>query len=92
VEQAIHRPLECQWGVRQAKVHDIWLVQAIWRLEHYFMTIFGLDLDVVIAPSDVECSEERLALQLFEDVRNLGNRIDVADRPLVNFPVVLDWS
>ena len=56
------------------------------------MAIFGFDLDVIIAPSDIKCGEERLALQLFKDVRNLGNRIDVVDRPLVNFPVVLDWS
>jgi hypothetical protein len=56
------------------------------------MAILGLDLNIIIAPVDVKCCEERLPLKLFEDVRNLGYQIDIADRPLVDFSVVLYQS
>jgi hypothetical protein len=62
LEQSVHSFLEHRRGVCQAKVHNIWLVQAIRRLERGFMAVFGFDLDVIVAPSNVKCSEECLAL------------------------------
>jgi hypothetical protein len=53
------------------------------------VAIFWFDLNVVIAPVDIKRSKERFALELFENMGDLGYGVDVLDRPLVNLSVVL---
>jgi hypothetical protein len=54
--------------------------------------IFGFDLNVIVAPTDIKGCEERFALELFKNVGNLGYGVNVANRPLVNLLVVLYQS
>jgi hypothetical protein len=56
------------------------------------VAVFWSNLNIVVTPVDVECREERFALELFKNVGDLGYGIDVSDRPLVDFAVVLHWS
>jgi hypothetical protein len=92
VKQAIHHFLERQWGVRQSKIHDVWLVQPIGCLKCGFVTVFRVDLNVIITLANIQSSEEHLALELFKDMGDLWYGIDILDCPLVDLVVVLYWS
>jgi hypothetical protein len=56
------------------------------------MAILGSDLDIIISPPDIECGEERLALELFKNMGDLWYGVDVSDCPLVDLSVVLYQS
>jgi hypothetical protein len=90
VEEVVHGFLECGEQVHQTKVHDIGLVQSVGCLKYGLVPVFWLDLNVIVPPLYVKGYEEYFALQLLKDVCDLWDRIDVLDRPFVNFSIILD--
>jgi hypothetical protein len=86
----IHGLLKGGGGICEAKVHHIWLVEAILHLEGCLPSILLLNSDVVIPLAYVQSYEEFLFLQLFQDLLDPGNGVDISHCPLVNFPIVLD--
>jgi hypothetical protein len=56
------------------------------------MVILRSDLDIITAPANIQSGEERLALELFEDMGDLWYGINIPDHLLVDFAIVLYWS
>jgi hypothetical protein len=56
------------------------------------MVILWLDLDIIIAPANIQSSKERLALELFKDMGDLWYGVNILYRPFIDFAIVLHWS
>jgi hypothetical protein len=53
------------------------------------MVVLRLDLDVIVTLSNIQGGKECLPLELLKDMGNLWYGIDILDRPLVDFVIVL---
>ena len=58
LEDMIHHGLECSRGVGESKEHHCWFKDAKWCLECCFPLVSLFDLNIVIAPVNVEFSED----------------------------------
>ena len=70
----------------------MWLVKPSRCFKGSLPSVFFFYADVVIAPSNVECGEEFLSMQLFQDLFNAGYWVHVTDGPAIDLPVVLRGS
>ena len=57
LEQMVDHCLKHGWGICKSEVHDIWLEEAVFRLERCFVLV-SFDTDIVVSPSDIKFSED----------------------------------
>ena len=57
LERVVHESLECSWGVGKPKEHNSWFKESFVGNESSFPLVAVFDMDVVVAPSDIELSE-----------------------------------
>jgi len=64
----VHESLESGGGVSEAKEHDGWFEEAFMSDEGGFPLVSVFDVDVVVAPSDIEFGEDFGIPELIDEV------------------------
>ena len=67
----VHEGLECGWRIAKPKEHYCWFEESEGGNEGSFPLVFFTDMDVVVAPPDVEFCEEG---DIFYVVNELWNK------------------
>ena len=57
-KDVVHEGLECGWRIAKPKEHYCWFKESEGGNEGSFPLVFFTDMDVVVAPPDVEFCEE----------------------------------
>ena len=79
-ENRIHEVCRC---ISQSERHDIVLVQTVTSRECYLRYVFGSDLDLMIAQSQIDFREYLSSTQLVKQIVNPRKRILILDSDFV---------
>ena len=88
-EDVVHEGLECRWCVAESKEHYCWFKKSQGCDEGSFPLVFFMNVDVVIAPSDVELCEEGGVLHVVDEFRDKWQRVRILDGVGIKISVVL---
>ena len=88
----VHECLEGRRGITEAKEHDSGFVETEGSDECCLPLIFLLNVNVVIAPTNIKLSEQSRVLHVIDQLRDEGERISVANSMGVEILIVLAWS
>ena len=72
MEGMVHVGLEGGQGVAESKKHNGWFIESKRGGEGRLPTVFQLDEDIVIAPSDVELGEDFAVFEFVHQLRYEG--------------------
>ena len=86
---AIHKSLECCWGVDKAKEHDSWFKKAFMGDKDGFPLVAIFDADVVIPLLDIKFSKEFGVFELVDEVGDKGKGIGIANSVFIQVMIVL---
>jgi hypothetical protein len=88
-EKVVHESLKRGGGVVHAKEHDRRFEEAFMGEEGALPLISVLDVDVVIAPSNVKFGKDLSSFEFVDEVRDEGKRVGIASGVGVQVSIVL---
>ena len=88
----VHHCLKCGEGVAHSEKHYRGFVQSSIGLERGFLLVPFFDLDVVVAPMDIQFSKVFPVFDLVHQFGNQGKGVCILDRPLIQVPIILARS
>ena len=88
-ENVVHKGLECRQCIAKPKEHHCWFEKSQGCDEGSFPLVFLTNVDVVIAPPDVELYEEGDVLHVVDEFRDKWQGICILDGVGIKISVVL---
>ena len=88
-EDVVHKGLECRQRAAKPEEHHCWFKKSQGGNEGGFSLVFFTNVDVVVAPSDVELREEGGILHVVDEFRDKWQRVRILDGVGIKVSVVL---
>ena len=88
-EDVVHKGLECRWCIAKPKEYHCMSEKSQGCDEGGFPLVFLTNVDVVIAPSDVELHEEGSVLHVVDEFRDKWQGIRILDGVGIKISIVL---
>ena len=85
----VHKGLECRQCIAKPKEHHCWFKKSQEGDKGGFPLVFFTNVDLVIAPPDVEFCEEGGILHVIDEFRNEQQRVHIPDGVGIKILVVL---
>ena len=85
----VHKGLECRWCIAKPKEHHCWFKESKGSDKGGFPLVFFMNVDVVIAPPDVEFCEEGGILHVIDEFWDKRQRVHILNGVGIEILVVL---
>ena len=88
-EDMIHECLKGWWSIAKTKEHDSGFVETKRSDEHCLPLILLFDMNIVVAPMDVELGKQGGLLHVINQFRNEGEGVSVVNGMAIEVSVIL---
>ena len=88
-EDVVHKGLECRWCVAKPEEHHCWFEESKGSDKSSFPLVFFTNVDIVIAPLDVELCEEGGILHVVNEFWDKRQRVHISNSVGIEILVVL---
>ena len=85
----VHKGLECRWCIAKPEEHHCWFKKSQGGDKGSFPLVFFTNVDVVIAPPDVEFHEEGGILHVIDECWDEQQRVHISNGVGIEILVVL---